>query len=98
MMMCKCCNGANSHCNCMHHKVPMLGGLGLVVLGVVLFLTNYGWLDANVWQWLLPVAVVAAGVHCSMCCSIRRMDHCKSGSKCGGNCKCDNKTEGEMKQ
>ncbi|MBI4407085.1 MAG: hypothetical protein HY565_01140 [Candidatus Kerfeldbacteria bacterium] len=79
----------------MHHKVPMLGGLGLVILGVVLFLTNYGWLSMDVWQWLLPVALVVGGIHCSMCCAIKRMDDCKMHDESKGSC-C--KTDGEMKK
>lgn len=82
MMMCKCCDGSKADCNCMHHKVPMLGGLGLVVLGVVLYLTNYGWLSMDVWDWLLPLALILGGIHCSMCCSIKRMEQCKMGQCC----------------
>ena len=72
-MMCNCCNGAHS-CTCWHHKLPMLGGIGLVALGVVLFLTTYGWLDEGVWQWLLPLALVLGGLHC---CVKRGCSCCK---------------------
>lgn len=98
MKMCNCCNGCNMECGCMHHKMPMMGGMGLVILGVVLFLSNYGWVDMNVWKWLLPVALVIGGIHCSMMCAMKRMDNCKmheSEDKC---CKKDGMKEDMMKK
>lgn len=76
-MMCKCYDSSNAQCNCMHHKMPMLCGIGFVILGVVLYLTNYGWLDGGIWQWLLPAALVLGGLHHTMMCGMKRMDDCK---------------------
>ncbi|HBY73266.1 MAG TPA: hypothetical protein DEG44_01075 [Candidatus Kerfeldbacteria bacterium] len=90
MMMCKCCDGSQANCGCMHHKLPMCGSVCLVILGVLLFLTNYGWLSMDIWKWLLPLALVLGGIWHGMCCGMKRMDHCKTMQCC--------KHDGDMKK
>lgn len=105
MMMCKCCEGSKADCKCMHHMVPMLGGLLLVVLGVLLYLTNYGWVSADVWKCILPAALIIAGIWHACCCGIKRMEQCKMGKCKTDDCKDDKccttdggKHEGDMKK
>lgn len=77
MMMCKCCDGGKADCNCMHHKMPMLCGFGIAIVGILLLLTNYGVLPVNIWAWLFPVALILGGIHHMMMCGMRQMDDCK---------------------
>lgn len=68
-MMCKCCDGNNASCGCMHHKMHgMLGGVVLVVLGVLWLLDNYDVVSSDFWMWLLPVLVILLGLKCLMWC------------------------------
>ncbi len=68
-MMCKCCDGNNASCNCMHHKMHgVLGGVVLVVLGVLWLLDNYDVVSSDFWMWLLPVLVILLGLKCLVWC------------------------------
>lgn len=52
------CHGEGSHWKTM----GMMKGLVLIVIGVLWWMTNYGSLDAAIWDWLLPLLVVLLGV------------------------------------
>lgn len=41
--------------------MPFLEGFIVIVLGVFLFMTNYGFMDASIWNWLLPVTIMLIG-------------------------------------
>lgn len=53
------------HCDCgpmcLNRIMPFLEGFIIIVLGVFLFMTNYGFMDSSIWQWLLPVTIMLAG-------------------------------------
>lgn len=64
--MCKCCDGQNANCNCMHHKKGMWVGLLLIVVGVLWYLSSYGYITQDFWKWLLPLVIVLVGVKMMM--------------------------------
>lgn len=67
-MMCKCCNDNNKDCKCMHHKMWMMHGLLVVVVGVLWLLSNYEVIGKDFWMWLLPILVIVIGFKCMMMC------------------------------
>lgn len=46
---------------CLYRIMPFLEGFVVIVLGVFLFMTNYGFMDASIWKWLLPLVVMLVG-------------------------------------
>lgn len=67
-MMCKCCEGNNPGCKCPHHKMWMVDGFAVALLGLLWLLSNYEVIGSEFWKWLLPVVVIVVGLKCMMMC------------------------------
>lgn len=77
-----------------------LMGVGLVVVGVLWWLTKADVLDGGFWDWLLPLLVILYGVGMAMM-SMCSCEKCRGGGCEGGsceNCKHEGHMEGPMEQ
>jgi len=74
----------------------MFLGVLVLVVGVVWLLNSLGIISADVWQVILPVAVILAGfTMMGKHCNCGKCWFCKSkGGCCDG--KCDHKEDGKM--
>lgn len=104
-----CTMRSHNHDNCgplcLYRLMPFLEGFVVIVLGVFLFMTNYGFMDAEIWKWLFPLVVMLVGFkwitngsHECDCDDMMMDDYdmmcCdEEGCECGGACQCD--TEGK---
>ncbi|MBI3120178.1 MAG: hypothetical protein HYZ08_01030 [Candidatus Kerfeldbacteria bacterium] len=74
-----------THCGPHGRGTGMLGGLVLIAVGVLWWLTNTDVVDGKFWDWLLPLLVILCGLAClamPMCGCAK----CKAWKE-GGGCK-----------
>lgn len=66
---------------CLYRIMPFLEGFVIIVLGVFLFMTNFGFMDASIWKWLFPLVImlvgfkwITTGAHGCDCCDDDAME------------------------
>ncbi|MCW1930668.1 MAG: hypothetical protein KIH62_005185 [Candidatus Kerfeldbacteria bacterium] len=91
---------------CLYRVMPFLEGFVVIVLGVFLFMTNYGFLNAEIWKWLFPLVIMLVGFkwitngsHEADCDDMMIDDYdvmcCDDeGCRCDGSCECDEDAKG----